>query len=120
MPDDDAAEPQSLNDTAEAQPLTVEVQDDGGVAVLVVRGELDVYSSPALDAAVDQVLGDGARSLVLDLGEVGFIDSSGLRSMIRARQQAGSSPDAVRIRNPQPATVRLLDITGLTDHFPTA
>jgi hypothetical protein len=40
--------------------------------------------------------------------------------MIRARKQAGSSPDAVRIRNPQPATVRLLDITGLTEHFPTA
>jgi anti-sigma B factor antagonist len=88
--------------------------------VLVVRGELDVYSAPALDAAVDQALEDGARSLVIDLGEVGFIDSSGLRSMIRARKQAGSSPDAVRIRNPQPATVRLLDITGLTEHFPTA
>jgi len=117
---DDAAEPHSMNEAADAQPLTVEVHDDDGVRLLVVRGELDVYSAPALDAAVDQALEDGASSLVIDLGEVGFIDSSGLRSMIRARKQAGSSPDAVRIRNPQPATVRLLDITGLTEHFPTA
>jgi anti-anti-sigma factor len=120
MPDDDAAEPQSLNETAESHPLTVEVLNDDDVAVLVVRGELDVYSAPALDAAVDRVLQDGVRSLVIDLSDVGFIDSSGLRSMIRARKQAGSSPDAVRIRNPQPATIRLLDITGLTEHFPTA
>jgi anti-sigma B factor antagonist len=120
MPDDDAAEPQPLNDAAEPHPLTVEVLNEDGVVVLVVRGELDVYSAPALDAAVDEVVQDGARSLVIDLGDVGFIDSSGLRSMIRARKQAGSSSDAVRIRNPQPATVRLLDITGLTEHFPTA
>jgi anti-sigma B factor antagonist len=120
MPNDDAAEPQLQNDAAEPQPLTVEVQDDDGVPVLVVRGELDVYSAPALDAAVDEVLQNGARSLVLDLGDVGFIDSSGLRSMIRARKEAGSGTDAVRIRNPQAATVRLLDITGLTEHFPTA
>ena len=120
MPDDDAAVPQSMNEAVDAQPLTVDVQDHDGVRVLVVRGELDVYSAPALDTAIDQALEDGARSLVIDLGEVGFIDSSGLRSLIRARKQAGSSPDAVRIRNPQPATVRLLDITGLTEHFPTA
>jgi anti-anti-sigma factor len=111
MPDDDAAE---------QQPLTVEIYDDDGVPVIVVRGELDVYSAPSLDAAVDEALRDGARSLVLDMGEVGFIDSSGLRSLIRARKEAGDGSDAVRIRNAQPATVRLLDITGLTDHFPPA
>ena len=119
MTEDDAAQ-QSLSEATEPQPLTVEVQVDDGVPVLVVRGELDVYSAPALDAAVDQALQDGARSLVLDLGQVGFIDSSGLRSIIRARKEAGDGPEAVRIRNPQPATVRLLDITGLTDHFPSA
>jgi anti-sigma B factor antagonist len=98
--------------------LSVEVTAEDGVPVLVVRGELDAYSAPTLDAAVEKALGQGAVRLVLDLGEVGFIDSSGLRSMIRARKQVGDEPEALRIRNPQPTTVRLLDITGLTDHFP--
>jgi anti-sigma B factor antagonist len=98
--------------------LSVEVQMDGGVPVLVVRGELDAYSAPTLDAAVEQVLATGARRLVLDLGDVGFIDSSGLRSMIRARKQVGDDAAALQIRRPQPATVRLLEITGLTEHFP--
>ena len=103
-----------------AELLTVSLIDDGGVPVLVVQGELDAYSAPTLDGAVDAALEDGARSLVLDLAAVGFIDSSGLRSMIRARRLVGDAPGALRIRNPQPATVRLLDITGLTDHFPQA
>ena len=101
-----------------ATDLTVDLTEEGDRTVLTVRGELDAYSAPTLDEAFDQALADGATRLVLDLSEVGFIDSSGLRSMIRARKHVGDTPDALRIRNPQPATVRLLDITGLTDHFP--
>lgn len=100
--------------------LSVEVVSESGVPVLVIRGELDAYSAPTLDAAVERALSGGADRLVLDLGDVGFIDSSGLRSMIRARKQVGDAPEALRIRNPQATTVRLLDITGLTDHFPLA
>jgi anti-sigma B factor antagonist len=98
--------------------LSVEVLADSDVSVLVVRGELDAYSAPTLDAVVEQVLAKGAQRLVLDLGEVAFIDSSGLRSMIRARKQVGDEAGALRIRDPQPSTMRLLEITGLTEHFP--
>ena len=103
-----------------ATDLSVDLTEEGGLTILTVRGELDAYSAPTLDAAFDQALADGAQHLVLDLADVGFIDSSGLRSMIRVRKQVGDTPEALRIRNPQPATVRLLDITGLTDHFPLA
>src|SRR6266498_2635143 len=96
--------------------LSVEVQTDQGVPVLIVRGERDAYSAPTLDAVVEQVLATGAQRLVLDLGDVDFIDSSGLRSMIRARKQVGDDASALQIRRPQPATVRLLEITGLTEH----
>ena len=106
-----------MTDDAPAD-LGVDVSSEGDVTVLTVRGELDAYSAPMLDEAFDRVLADGARRLVVDLASVGFIDSSGLRSMIRARKQVGDEPEALRIRNPQPATVRLLDITGLTEHFP--
>jgi anti-anti-sigma factor len=101
-----------------ATDLSVDLTEEGDLTILTVRGELDAYSASTLDAAFDQALAGGARQMVLDLSEVGFIDSSGLRSMIRARKQVGDAPQALRLRNPQPATVRLLDITGLTDHFP--
>ncbi|HEX6787141.1 MAG TPA: STAS domain-containing protein, partial [Acidimicrobiales bacterium] len=64
--------------------LSVDLTEEGDLTILTVRGELDAYSASTLDAAFDQALADGARQMVLDLSEVGFIDSSGLRSMIRA------------------------------------
>ena len=103
-----------------ATDLSVDLSEEGDLTILTVRGELDAYSAPTLDAAFDEALAEGAQQLVLDLTEVGFIDSSGLRSMIRARKQVGDAPEALRVADPQPATVRLLDITGLTDHFPLA
>jgi anti-sigma B factor antagonist len=97
--------------------LTVEVETDGNLPVLIVRGELDAYSAPTLDASVEELIAGGSRRLVIDLEGVGFIDSSGLRSLIRARKQLGDDASALQLRRPQPATVRLLEITGLTEHF---
>jgi anti-anti-sigma factor len=92
---------------------------EGSTGTLLLSGELDASSAPQVDEAVDQLIADGAGELLIDLGEVTFIDSSGLRSLNRARKNLGNG-DVVRLRNPQLGTVRLLEITGLTDQFPVA
>ena len=53
----------------------------------------------------------------MDIGGLTFIDSSGLRSLIRARKRLGDQPNAVVLRDPQAGTLRLLEITGLTEQF---
>jgi anti-sigma B factor antagonist len=80
-----------------------------------LRGDLDAQTAPLLDDAVDEVLAGGADRVVLDLGAVGFVDSSGLRSMVRARGAGGTRE--VVLRSPGRATLRILDITGLTEQF---
>jgi len=89
---------------------------DGECGVLTLVGELDTAAARDVDKAVDELLAKGAASLIIDLGQVSFIDSSGLRSLIRARQQLGTE-DGVVLRQPQAATRRLLEITGLEDQF---
>lgn len=87
------------------------------VAEVTLKGELDAHSSPMLDPLFNDLVSAGARSLVIDMSEVDFVDSSGLRTLIRARQQfSGDQP--ITIRAPQPTTARLLEITGLTEQFP--
>ena len=49
---------------------------------LSVTGELDMNTVELLATQVEQYLADGPRALRLDLGELGFMDSSGLRFLI--------------------------------------
>jgi anti-anti-sigma factor len=51
---------------------------------------------------------------------VSFIDSSGLRTLIQARQMFPDDPAALTLRKPQPSTTRLLELTGLADYFSLA
>jgi anti-anti-sigma factor len=90
---------------------------EGTTATLSLSGELDTSAARTVDRAVDEVVAAGATSVVIDLSDITFIDSSGLRSLIRARQQLGDTADSVRLRNPQPGAMRLLEITGLQNQF---
>ena len=103
-----------MADESVAFALSHEVQGEQGVLTLI--GELDTAAAQDVDDAIDDLVGRGVRTLVIDLGQISFIDSSGLRSLIRARQALGTQ-DAIRLRSPQAATLRLLEITGLEDQF---
>lgn len=92
--------------------FSIEVID----AVIRVSGDLDAHTAPRLDEVVLEVVGEGAEQLVLHMGAVDFVDSSGLRSLIRARTE-GDVERVVVIQEPSAATLRLLEITGMTDHF---
>ena len=54
---------------------------------------------------------------MIDLTDTSFLDSSGLRALIGARQLFGSDGGTVRLAHPNESVVRLLDITGLSDYF---
>jgi len=81
-----------------------------------ITGDLDAHTAPQLDAALDPLLERGADPIVLQMAGVEFVDSSGLRCMIRARHE-GDVERSVVIDRPSSATVRLLEITGMLDQF---
>ena len=87
----------------------------GTTAALVLRGELDAYAADRLTDAIDRI-DPTAAGLDLDVAGLSFIDSSGLRVLLRAgeRTVADATPT---LRHAQPALLRLLDLTGLLDHF---
>lgn len=86
--------------------------EDGDRTVLTLQGEIDPHTTSALDTAVDGAVRTGG-TVVLDFEGVTFIDSAGLRSLIRAQRAAGDSGGGLVLRNLRPAAERILDITGL-------
>ena len=80
---------------------------------LRLRGELDAATVDATTATIARAVATGAAAVALDLGEVSFIDSSGLRSIVLARSAGEERGCCVWIARTSSAVRRLLDLTGL-------
>ncbi|MER7187186.1 STAS domain-containing protein [Streptomyces hyaluromycini] len=71
--------------------------EQGEWAVLGVSGELDLVTSPVLRQRVHDVVAEGHHSLVLDLSDVFFCDSSGVGVLIAARRLIRSCRGRLRL-----------------------
>lgn len=77
---------------------------------LSVAGDLDLASAPLLESVLEPLL-KGKGHLTLDVAELGFIDSSGIRALIRASLRLGEH--RLIILRPSAQLRRLFDITGI-------
>ncbi|MFI0812521.1 STAS domain-containing protein [Streptomyces echinatus] len=71
--------------------------EQGEWAVLRVSGELDLMTSPVLRQRVHDVVAEGHHSLVVDLSDVFFCDSSGVGVLIAARRLIRSCQGRLRL-----------------------
>ena len=106
---------------------TIALDDShGDVLIVVVRGEHDIYTAPALRDRLDQALGtqEGgttAVGVVVDLSGATFLDSSILGALLEARRQALEKTLGYVVclgEDPEPGVQRILEITGLVPVFP--
>ncbi len=77
--------------------LKVTGGERGDWAVLQVSGELDLVTSPVMRQHIHDVVAEGRHSLVLDLSEVLFCDSSGVGVLIAARRLIRSCQGTLRL-----------------------
>lgn len=86
-----------------------------GVDELLLVGELDLASAGELERHVAMLcLSDGGgREIVLDLARLDFVDSTGLRAMLAARQVCEQSGCSLTLRNCGERVRRVLDLTGM-------
>jgi anti-sigma B factor antagonist len=102
-------------------PFEVKVGDlEHGVRTVSVRGELDLSTAPQLEGPLDEVLGDGGGSVLIDLSRCEFIDSTGIALIVRAWQRldgdGGGRSLVICSQNDQ--VRRVLEITGLELSIP--
>jgi anti-anti-sigma factor len=86
-----------------------------GPGVLVLSGELDLLGRVPLEHAIAEH--DAAAPLVIDLEDVAFLDSSGLRSLLWARQRAEEAGGGVTLRRPTTPVLRVLEVSGTLSLF---
>jgi anti-sigma B factor antagonist len=97
----------------EIEPFSCEVQTEGAVARVVPSGELDLVTSPEVQRRLVELRTAGCERIVLDLGNVSFLDSTALHLL--ARWSEGSRADAFdfAVVPGSPHHRRVFELTGL-------
>jgi anti-anti-sigma factor len=95
--------------------LSVEPLELERETVLVLRGEFDLTGIEVFEEAVASVR--PRHSLVLDLRELTFLDSSGLGALVLLRERARSGGWSLVLSAPQPPVALVLQISGLAQQL---
>jgi anti-sigma B factor antagonist len=87
--------------------LTIQEVQIETTTVLALNGRLDVQTGPSLDAVIPQ-----SGSVLLDLSELSYVSSAGLRSILQALKKTKSSGGVLRLCSIQPTVMKLLELSG--------
>jgi anti-anti-sigma factor len=88
--------------------------DDG--ILVALAGDVDLATATVLDDELRRAE-ESESLIVLDLGEVLFMDSTGLRTVIAADQRLRDSGGSLRIVNVPAQVSRLFDLVGISQHL---
>lgn len=94
--------------------LTLETTRIGSHDVIVATGEIDLASASRVESAIEQF---SAQEVVLDLRRVEFMDSAGLKVLLRQRSRLEDSGGALKLVLGEGAVMRLLEMTSVSDAF---
>jgi anti-sigma B factor antagonist len=102
-------------------PFEVQVGDlEQGVRTIAVRGELDLSTAPELEGPLNEALESDEGSVLIDLSQCEFIDSTGIALIVRAWQRldSGENGRVLVICSQNDQVRRVLEITGLELSIP--
>jgi len=97
--------------------FTIDADQDGDAATVVVVGELDMYTAPRLRESLVELATKGALLVTVDLAGVNFVDSTALGVLVGGLKRLRQSDGDLVLRGPRPGALKVLEMTGLTRVF---
>ena len=98
--------------------FTIDETARGDAVDLALAGDLDMSATFALEPVLDRVLAEEPGELVLDLGQVPFVDSSGLGLLIATHERASRAGVDMAIAGAGPEIQRVFHFAGLDGVLP--
>ena len=97
--------------------LDISVQTLKRVDVVTVSGRVDSNTSPDLEAALEERMAEGRYNLVVDLSDVNYLSSAGLRTLVSALRTCKKKGGDVRIASPSERVFEVMALAGLDSLF---
>ena len=98
--------------------LELETSQRDGVAILTLRGEIDVYTAPRMRQAIVDLVDAGSLNIVVDMEKVDFLDSTGLGVLVEGLKRVKTRGGNLTLVATQDKILKIFDITGLNKAFP--
>ena len=92
--------------------LAIGVRSERGHAIVTVAGEIDMFTAARLRERLLELAAVG-RPVVIDLDQVGFMDSAGLSALVGAANRAAAHGGSLRVVCARPKILKLFRLTGL-------
>lgn len=99
--------------------LHVDLRQESDRVVVSLEGELDMANAPLLQSAIESDRLAAAKTVVLDLQQLTFLDSTGLRIILAARELCWRRGQEFAVTPGSQQVQRLLSVTGVGEHLRT-
>ena len=93
--------------------LTIVTNQTGAVSIVTLSGRVDSSTAPQLDEALSALTSKGASKIVVNLGELEYISSAGLRALVKAAQAAKAGGGALKLASVPEAITSVMYTVGL-------
>lgn len=94
--------------------MNMKLEENGNVVVVIVKEErLDAHNSENLKLELGRLFNEGKTSVVVDLKEVRFIDSSGLGALVSGFKNASSRQAELKLSSLQSQVKSMFELTRL-------
>jgi len=99
--------------------MTIEIrqEEQGDVRVLALVGRLDTETSADLELALQDLQAAGAKRFVIDLAEIGYVSSAGLRVLLALAKQLDGGRGSLRLCALNDAVKQVFDVAGFSRMF---
>jgi anti-sigma B factor antagonist len=97
--------------------LETQIRNVGGVPIIDVSGEIDLYTAPVFKRALNQTIDDGHHDIVVNMAEVSYMDSSGFGTLLGITKRVRPDGGTVNLIGCNDAIHRMLKITRLNTVF---
>ena len=93
--------------------LETRSQEQDGLVTIALSGDLDLATAPILSETLSPFEGNGVSTIILDLQDLTFIDSTGMHAFLEARNRGMSNGQRLLLRGASPTAQRYIEIVGL-------
>jgi anti-sigma B factor antagonist len=97
--------------------IEINQTQSGNMLILSLSGKIDAMTSKELEAALNSLTGHDGVNIVLDMGGVEYISSSGLRILMAALNRVRQSHGDLVLTSLQPMVMEVFEITGIKRFF---